>query len=696
MAVETMKKEYPLEKIRNIGIIAHIDAGKTTTTERILFYTGKSHKIGNIDEGTTQMDWMAQERERGITIQSAATTCFWNDHRINIIDTPGHVDFTAEVERSLRVLDGGVIVLDGSQGVEPQSETVFRQAQKYDVPLLFFVNKLDKVGGDFLMSVDSISEKLSKKGVVVQLPIGLENGFIGVVDLIEMKAYKFEGDGGENVVEFDIPEDLVDDAKKYRSILVEKVAEADDALIEKYLGGNELTTEEIKSGLRKLTVSTEVYPIYCGASLSNKGVQKVLDGVIDYLPSPKDTPDIKGENVDTGESVSLKSDEEGPLAALAFKIQTDPYVGRLTYFRVYSGKVSAGSYVYNSTTGNKERLGRILLMHANHREEIKEVLAGEIAAGVGLDATTGDTLCSEENRILLDKISFAEPVIGVVIEPKTKADRDKMSQIIKKFLEEDPTLQIKSNIETGQTLLYGMGELHLDIIVDRMKREFNLEINTGKPQVAYRETIRKTVEQEGKYIRQSGGRGQYGHVVIKVEPLERGEGLKFIDKIVGGSIPKEYVPAVEKGIKEAAESGTIAGYPLVDFQVTLFDGSFHEVDSSEMAFKMAAIEAIRDAQRAADTFLLEPIMKVEVITPEEFMGDVIGNLSSKRGKIDGTEQKGNARIITGRVPLAEMFGYATELRGMTQGRASFVMEPSHYEEVPSNIAEGLARESIRR
>ncbi|MBW6441664.1 elongation factor G [Patescibacteria group bacterium] len=691
-----MKKEYPLEKIRNIGIIAHIDAGKTTTTERILFYTGKSHKIGNIDEGTTQMDWMAQERERGITIQSAATTCFWNDHRINIIDTPGHVDFTAEVERSLRVLDGGVIVLDGSQGVEPQSETVFRQAQKYDVPLLFFVNKLDKVGGDFLMSVDSISEKLSKKGVVVQLPIGLENGFIGVVDLIEMKAYKFEGDGGENVVEFDIPEDLVDDAKKYRSILVEKVAEADDALIEKYLGGNELTTEEIKSGLRKLTVSTEVYPIYCGASLSNKGVQKVLDGVIDYLPSPKDTPDIKGENVDTGESVSLKSDEEGPLAALAFKIQTDPYVGRLTYFRVYSGKVSAGSYVYNSTTGNKERLGRILLMHANHREEIKEVLAGEIAAGVGLDATTGDTLCSEENRILLDKISFAEPVIGVVIEPKTKADRDKMSQIIKKFLEEDPTLQIKSNIETGQTLLYGMGELHLDIIVDRMKREFNLEINTGKPQVAYRETIRKTVEQEGKYIRQSGGRGQYGHVVIKVEPLERGEGLKFIDKIVGGSIPKEYVPAVEKGIKEAAESGTIAGYPLVDFQVTLFDGSFHEVDSSEMAFKMAAIEAIRDAQRAADTFLLEPIMKVEVITPEEFMGDVIGNLSSKRGKIDGTEQKGNARIITGRVPLAEMFGYATELRGMTQGRASFVMEPSHYEEVPSNIAEGLARESIRR
>ena len=692
---ETANKKYPLEKIRNIGIIAHIDAGKTTTTERILFYTGKSHKIGDIDDGTTQMDWMDQERERGITIQSAATTCFWKDNRINIIDTPGHVDFTAEVERSLRVLDGGVIVLDGSQGVEPQSETVFRQAQKYDVPLLFFVNKLDKVGGDFYMSLESISEKLTNKGVAVQIPIGLENTFEGVVDLIEMKAYKFEGDGGENVIEFDIPEDLVETANKYRSILVERVAESEDSLIEKYLGGEGLTKEEIKGGLRKLTVSAEVYPVFCGSALSNKGVQKVLDGVLDYLPSPKDVTGVRGENLDTGEDVSLESDENGPLVALAFKIQTDPYVGRLTYFRVYSGKVTAGSYVYNSTTGNKERLGRILLMHANHREEIKEVVAGEIAAGVGLDATTGDTLCSEDYKILLDKISFAEPVIGVVIEPKTKADRDKMSQVIKKFLEEDPTLKIKSNIETGQTLLYGMGELHLDIIVDRMKREFNLEINTGKPQVAYRETIRKPVEKEGKYIRQSGGRGQYGHVVIKVEPLERGEGLEFVDKIVGGSIPKEYIPAVEKGVKEAAESGVIAGYPLVDFKVTLFDGSFHEVDSSEMAFKMAAIEALRDAQRAADTFLLEPIMKVEVITPEEFMGDVIGNLSSKRGKIESTEQKGNARIILGKVPLAEMFGYATELRGMTQGRASFVMEPSHYEEVPSNIAEGLAKESIR-
>ena len=695
MSNDTADKNYPLEKIRNIGIIAHIDAGKTTTTERILFYTGRSHKIGDIDEGNTQMDWMAQERERGITIQSAATTCFWKDCRINIIDTPGHVDFTAVVERSLRVLDGGVIVLDGSQGVEPQSETVYRQAQKYNVPLLFFVNKLDKVGGDFYMSVQSIADKLTNKGVAVQIPIGLENTFDAVVDLIDMKAYKFEGSNGEKVEEFEIPEDLVETAKKYRSIMVEKVAEADDALIEKYLGGQELSIEEIKEGLRKLTVSAQIYPIFCGASLSNKGVQKVLDGVVDYLPSPKDKPDIVGIGAKDEERISLKADENGPFVALAFKVQTDPYVGRLSYFRVYSGKVSAGSYVYNATSGKKERLGRILLMHANHREEIKEISAGEIAAGVGLEAITGDTLCSEDNVIVLDKISFAEPVIGIVIEPKTKADRDKMSQVIKKFLEEDPTLKIKTNIETGQTLLYGMGELHLEIIVDRMKREFNLEVNTGTPQVAYRETIRKTVEQEGKYIRQTGGRGQYGHVVIKVEPLERGEGVKFIDKIVGGAIPREYIPAVEKGVKEASESGIIAGYPFVDFQVTLFDGSFHDVDSSEMAFKMATIEALRDAQRAADSFLLEPIMKVEVITPEEFMGDVIGNISSKRGKIEASEQRGNARIITAKVPLAEMFGYATELRGMTQGRASFIMEPSHYEEVPSSIALGLAKDSIR-
>ena len=693
---ETINKNYPLERIRNIGIIAHIDAGKTTTTERVLFYTGKSHKIGDIDDGDTQMDWMAQERERGITITSAATTCFWKDHRINIIDTPGHVDFTAEVERSLRVLDGGVIILDGSQGVEPQSETVYRQAQKYDVPLLFFVNKLDKVGGDFYMSVKSIAEKLTDKGVVVQLPIGLENTFDSVIDLIEMKAFKFEGDGGEKVVEFDIPADMLEDAKKYRSLMIEKVAEADDKLIEKYLAGEELTKEEIKQGLRDLTVKAAIYPIYCGASLSNKGVQKVLDGVVDYLPSPKDKPDIIGMKEGTDEQMLLKADDNAPFVALAFKIQTDPYVGRLTYIRVYSGKITSGSYIHNSTADRKERLGRILLMHANHREEIKEITAGEIGAAVGLEAITGDTLCTEDNKIVLDKITFADPVIGIVVEPKTKADRDKMGQVIKKFLEEDPTLAIKTNVETGQTLLYGMGELHLEIIVDRMKREFNLEVNTGTPQVAYRETIRREVETEGKYIRQTGGRGQYGHCVIKVVPLERGEGVKFVNAIVGGAIPREYIPAVEKGIKEAAESGIIAGYPFVDFQATLVDGSFHEVDSSEMAFKMSAIEALRTAQREGDTFLLEPIMKVEVIVTEEFMGDVIGNLSSKRGKIDSTEQRGNARIIVARVPLAEMFGYATEIRGMTQGRGSFTMEPSHYEEVPSSIAEGLSKDNIRR
>lgn len=692
---ETMNKKYPLEKIRNIGIIAHIDAGKTTTTERILYYTGKSHKIGDIDEGTTQMDWMVQERERGITITSAATTCFWKDHRINIIDTPGHVDFTAEVERSLRVLDGGIVIFDGSQGVEPQSETVFRQAQKYDVPLLFFINKMDKVGGDFYMSVKSINEKLTNRGVVVQLPIGFENTFEGVVDLIEMKAYKFEGESGEKIIESEIPENLAEEAKKYRSLMVEKVAEADDEMIEKYLAGHDLTTDEIKKGLRKLTVKAEIYPIFCGASLSNIGTQPLLNGVVLYLPSPKDKPDIVGLKVNSDEKIMLKADENGPFVALAFKIQTDPYVGRLTYFRVYSGRVTFGSYVHNATADRKERLGRILLMHANHREEIKEVAAGEIAAGVGLEAITGDTLCSEENKLVLSKISFAEPVIGIVVEPKTKADRDRMGHVIKKFLEEDPTLAMKTNNETGQTLLYGMGELHLEIIVDRMKREFNLEINTGIPQVAYRETIRKMVEAEGKHIRQTGGRGQYGHVVVKVEPLARGEGVKFVNKVVGGSIPREYVPAVEKGVREAAESGIIAGYPFVDFQVTLFDGSYHEVDSSEMAFKMATIDAMRQAQRAADTFLLEPVMKVEVITPEEFMGDVIGDLSSKRGKIEGTEQKGSGRFITAKVPLAEMFGYATELRGMTQGRASFIMEPSHYEEVPTNITEGLAKGNIR-
>ena len=692
---ETSNKHYPLEKIRNIGIIAHIDAGKTTTSERILYYTGKSHKIGEVHEGAAQMDWMAQERERGITITSAATTCFWNDTRINIIDTPGHVDFTAEVERSLRVLDGGVIILDGSQGVEPQSETVFRQAQKYHVPLIFFVNKLDKIGGDFYMSVDSVLEKLAKDAVAVQLPIGIENEFNAVIDLVERKAFKFEGNLGENIIELEIPEDMKQKVEDFRQKLVEKVAESDDSLIEKYLNGEEISVEEIRAGIRKLTVQAKLYPVFCGASLSNVGIQKLLDGVVAYLPSPLDTPDTEGYDQSNGEKMKLSHDEGGPFVALAFKVQTDAYVGRLTYLRVYSGKITAGSYIYNSTKDRKERIGRLLLMHANHREELHEIKAGEICAAVGLDAVTGDTLCSEAYPIVLESISFAEPVIGLVLEPKSKADRDKMSVAIKKFLEEDPTLKIKTNEETGQGVLYGMGELHLEIIVDRMKREFGVEVNTGKPQVAYRETIRKAVDIEGKYIRQSGGRGQYGHVVIKVEPLERGKGLEFVDKLVGGSIPREYIPAVEKGVKEAVESGILAGYPLVDLRVTLYDGSFHEVDSSEMAFKMAAIEAMRDAQRTADSFIIEPIMKIEVVTPDDFMGDVIGNLSSKRGKIESTEQRGNARVITCTAPLSEMFGYATELRGLTQGRASFAMEPSHYEEVPASVLPEIVKTSRR-
>ncbi len=683
---------YPLEKIRNIGIIAHIDAGKTTTTERVLFYTGKSHKIGEVHEGEAQMDWMEQEQERGITIQSAATTCFWLDHRVNIIDTPGHVDFTAEVERSLRVLDGGVVVFDGSQGVEPQSETVWRQAEKYNVPLIAFVNKLDKVGGDFYMTLDSIEERLTPNGVAIQLPVGIENDFETIIDLVERKAYKFEGDKGGEVIETEVPEDMVEKMEEYRAKLVERVAEADDKLTEKFLEGEELAIEEIKGAIRKLTIEAKIYPIMCGSSLHNKGVQLVLDGVIDYLPSPKDRGAIAGTKKGDDEQITLEPDENGPFAALAFKIQTDPYVGRLTYFRVYSGKIKAGSYLINSTNGEKERLGRILLMHANKREEIKEVSAGEIAAGVGLSSTiTGDTLTAEENPVILEAISFADPVIGLVIEPKTKGDRDKLGVALKKFMEEDPTFQVKSDAETGQTLIYGMGELHLEIIVDRLKREFKVEVDVGTPQVAYREGVKKNVEVEGKYIRQSGGRGQYGHVVITIEPLEPGAGIEFENKIVGGAIPREYIPACEKGIRESAEHGVVAGYPVTDFKVKLIDGSYHEVDSSENAFKIAASAAFKDAQRKAGPYLLEPIMSVEAITPEGFMGDVIGNLNSKRGKIEGSEQRGNATVIEAKVPLAEMFGYATELRGMTQGRASFNMEPSHYEEVPSNIAEEVAK-----
>lgn len=686
----TNTTEYPIEKLRNIGIIAHIDAGKTTTTERVLFYTGKSYKIGEVHDGDAQMDWMDQERERGITITSAATTCFWNDHRINIIDTPGHVDFTAEVERSLRVLDGAVILLDGSQGVEPQSETVYRQAEKYKVPLLFFMNKLDKVGGDFYMSLQSVSDRLTKKAIPVQLPIGIEGDFNSVIDLIEQRAFKFSGDHGQEITEIDIPEDMKEKVAEFRTKLVEKVAESDDALIEKFLNGEELTIEEIKKGVRKLTVENKIYPVFAGSALANVGVQKLLDGVIDYLPSPRDVANVTATKMDTGEEFTLQETVNEPFAALAFKIQTDPFVGRLTYVRVYSGVLKSGTYILNTTKDSKERVGRILLMHANHREEVKEVKAGEIAAVIGLsDTITGDTLAAEDNRIVLESIDFAEPVIGLVVEPKTKSDRDKLGEVLKKFIEEDPTLKIKSNPETGETILYGMGELHLEIIVDRMKREFKVEVNTGKPQVAYRETVRIKADAEHKYIRQSGGRGQYGHVLITMEPLERGAGYEFEDKIVGGSIPKEYIPAVEKGIKEASESGGIAGYPVVDFKVTLYDGSFHEVDSSEMAFKLAAIGAFRDGQKKCQSYLIEPIMHVEVTAPEEFMGDVIGNLSGKRGKIEGSEKQGQAVVIKAKVPLAEMFGYATELRGMTQGRAGFSMEPSHYEEVPKNITDEI-------
>lgn len=691
MSEKIINKKYPLEKIRNIGIIAHVDAGKTTTTERVLYYTGRSHKIGEVHEGATQMDWMAQERERGITITSAATTCFWQDCRINIIDTPGHVDFTAEVERSLRVLDGGTVLFDSSQGVEPQSETVWRQSEKYGVPLLCFVNKLDKVGGDFYMSLKSIQDRLSRDAIAIQLPIGIENEFKSIVDLVQMKAYEFVGNMGNQVNEVAIPDDMLDKVKEYRSILLEKIAESDDALMERYFSGEDFTEEEVKAAIRKLTIQTKLYPVLCGSALGNIGVQKMLDAVVEYLPSPSDTPDIVGHSLSSDDKLVLKTSDTAPFSALAFKIQTDPYVGRLTYFRVYSGKVHAGTYVLNSTKNEKERLSRVLLMHANHREEITEVSAGEIAAAVGLsNTTTGDTLCDESNPFVLESITFAEPVIGLMIEPKTKGDRDKMGIALKKLIEEDPTLKLKSDAETGETVLYGMGELHLEIIVDRMKREFGVEVNVGKPQVAYRESVKKKVTHETKYIRQSGGRGQYGHVVISMEPLERGEGMKFVDKIVGGSIPKEYIPAVEKGIKEACETGVIAGYPVVDFQVCLLDGSYHEVDSSEIAFKIAASDAFKNAQRAANPYLLEPIMSVEVTTPEDFMGDVIGNLSSKRGQIEGNESRGLAVVIRAKVPLAEMFGYATDLRGMTQGRASFSMEPSHYAEVPGNVAEQIA------
>lgn len=700
---ESQIKHYPIERVRNIGIIAHIDAGKTTTTERVLYYTGKTYKIGDIDEGTTQMDWMEQEKERGITITAAATTTFWEvkkdplpnfagSFRINLIDTPGHVDFTAEVERSLRVLDGGIVVFDGVAGVEPQSETVWRQADKYKVPRLCFINKLDRMGANFEKDVLSIRERLGAKIAVMQIPVGLEEKHKGVIDLLSGQAiiWKDETLGAEFEYQ-DIPAELKEAAQKARGELIELIAESDDELLEKYLAGQELSLNELKLALRQATVRNEIFPVFCGSALKNKGVQLLLDAVINFLPSPGDLPPVTGLNPKTGEHEKREAKENEPLSALAFKVQTDPYVGRLVYTRVYSGKLLAGSYTYNSTKAQKERVGRLLLMHANHREETKELTAGEIGAVVGLKETiTGDTLSDEQKPIILEQIEFPEPVISLAIEPKTKIDQEKMSQALHRLSEEDPTFKMKGDPETGQTIISGMGELHLEIIVDRMRREFSVEANVGAPQVAYKETITRLIEDiEGKYIRQSGGRGQYGHVVINLEPLPRGSGREFINKIKGGSIPNEFIPAIQKGVLQAQDGGILAGFPLTDLRVVLHDGSYHEVDSSELAFKIAGEIAIKEGTKKAGLVLLEPIMRVEVVTPEGFLGDVIGDLSSKRGQIGETQMRGNARAVSALVPLSEMFGYATTLRSITQGRASFTMEPSHYQEVPQNITEKI-------
>lgn len=684
------KQKIDLAHLRNIGIAAHIDAGKTTVTERILFYTGVSHKIGEVHEGEATMDWMEQEQERGITITSAATTCFWKDIRINIIDTPGHVDFTVEVERSMRVLDGAIAVFDGSQGVEPQSETVWRQADKYKIPRIAFINKMDKTGADFYMSVDSIANRLSKSGLVIQLPIGTENTFEGVVDLVEMKAYNFAGKMGEDVIEIEVPADLQAKAEEFRATMMERVAENNEDLLEAYLENGELSAEELKKGIRYATVHGLLYPILCGTALQNKGIQILLDAVCDYLPSPLDVGAIKGINPDTEAEESRQPDASEPFAALAFKIATDPFVGKLCFFRVYSGRLDAGSYVYNASTGNKERIGRLVQMHSNTREEIKSVEAGDIAAAIGLKSTsTGNTLCDEKKPILLESIEFPEPVIKIAIEPKTKADQEKMAIALQKLAEEDPTFRVSSNEETGQTLIAGMGELHLDIIVDRMKREFKVEANVGAPQVAYRETIKNPVEIEEKYVKQTGGRGQYGHVLMRLIPQEPGGGYEFESKIVGGKIPKEYIGPVDKGIQDAMSRGVLAGYPMVDIKIELYDGSYHDVDSSEMAFKMAGSIAFKNGAKKANPVLLEPIMKVEVVSPEDYFGDVMGDISSRRGQISETSDRGLAKVIHCTVPLSSMSGYATDLRSMTQGRASYTMEFDHYAEVPANIAEKI-------
>ena len=689
-----MTRAFSLKDTRNIGIMAHIDAGKTTATERILFYTGKIHKIGDTHDGNSQMDWMEQEQERGITITSAATTAQWKNHRINIIDTPGHVDFTVEVERSLRVLDGSVAVLDAQSGVEPQTETVWRQATTYGVPRIVFVNKMDKTGADFLYSVGTIHDRLQANAHPIQLPIGAEDLFEGVIDLVEMKAIYNEGSVGENLVVKEIPADYQNQAEEYREKLIEAVAEFDEEFMEKYLGGEEITIDELKAAIRKATLSVEFFPVVCGSAFKYKGVQPMLDAVVEYLPSPLDVPAIKGINPDTDEEIERHSSDEEPFSALAFKVMTDPFVGKLTFFRVYSGILSSGSYVKNSTKGKRERVGRILQMHANSRQEIPEVFSGDIAAAVGLkDTTTGDTLCDEKAEVILESMEFPDPVIEVAIEPKSKADQDKMGIALQKLAEEDPTFRAYTNQETGETVIAGMGELHLDIIVDRMRREFKVEANVGAPQVSYRETFRASTQAEGKFVRQSGGKGQYGHVWIEFAPNEEGAGFEFENAIVGGVVPREYIPAVEAGLKDAMENGVLAGYPLVDIKAKLYDGSYHDVDSSETAFKVAASMALKAAAKKAQPAILEPMMAVEITVPEEYFGDVMGHVNARRGRVEGSEVRGNAQIVKGMIPLSEMFGYATTLRSATQGRGTFSMTFDHYEDVPKSIAEEIIKKN---
>jgi len=689
-----MTRAFSLKDTRNIGIMAHIDAGKTTATERILFYTGKIHKIGDTHDGNSQMDWMEQEQERGITITSAATTAEWKKHRINIIDTPGHVDFTVEVERSLRVLDGSVAVLDAQSGVEPQTETVWRQATTYGVPRIVFVNKMDKTGADFLYSVGTIHDRLQANAHPIQLPIGAEDQFEGVIDLVEMKAIYNEGSVGENLVEKEIPAELQDQAEEYREKLIEAVAEFDEEFMEKYLGGEEITVDELKAAIRKATLSVEFFPVVCGSAFKYKGVQPMLDAVVEYLPSPLDVPAIKGIDPSTDEEVERHSSDEEPFSALAFKVMTDPFVGKLTFFRVYSGILSSGSYVKNSTKGKRERVGRILQMHANTRNEISEVYAGDIAAAVGLkDTTTGDTLCDEKNEVILESMEFPEPVIQLSVEPKSKADQDKMATALQKLQEEDPTFRAGTDEETGQVIIAGMGELHLDIIVDRMRREFKVECTVGAPMVSYRETFKQPAQVQGKFTRQSGGRGQYGDVWIEFTPNEPGGGFEFENAIVGGVVPREYIPAVEAGLKDSMANGVLAGYELIDVKAKLFDGSYHDVDSSEMAFKVAASLALKEAAKKCNPVILEPIMKVEVVMPEEYLGDIMGDITSRRGRVEGMEARGNAQVVSAQVPLSEMFGYATSLRSSTQGRGTYSMVFDHYEEVPKSISEEIIKKN---